>query len=144
MRIIARPATVGLRGLAGDAEITDQGLAGVQLLLVLRDAQRPPCGLQARRIATVEAVKHCVTPLRGRQLLPHVTAQAAPFKGRIVGVFQIFGSGQRGQNIRRDRLTLRHVDYLYRATVKAVGEEQNFKVRATDISLRTRLLQIDA
>lgn len=36
---VAAPLAVGLGGLAGDAEITDEGLAGVELLLVLGEPQ---------------------------------------------------------------------------------------------------------
>ena len=60
---VAGAPTVGLRGGAGRTEITDEGLAGVQLALVLRQSQGPPSGLQARRIAAVKALEHSAPPL---------------------------------------------------------------------------------
>ena len=64
---VAAPLAVGLGGLAGDAEITDEGLAGVELLFVLGEPQSLACGVQARRVATVEAMEHGAAPLAGWQ-----------------------------------------------------------------------------
>ena len=104
---VAAPLAIGLGGLAGDAEITDEGLAGIELLLVLGEPQGLAGGVQTCRVAAVEAMKHGAAPLVWRQGA-HVLGQTAPFKGGVVGVLDVLRAGDgldqpRGEPLPRAR-----------------------------------------
>ena len=140
---VAGAATVGLGGGAGRTEITDEGLAGVQLALVLQQPQGPPSGLQARRIAAVKAMEHGAPPLVRRQPSQEF-GQTAPLKGGVVCVLDKLRAGD-GLDQPRGQVRPRgQVYYLNRCTIQAVCEKQNFKVRAGDVLLSPGLGNRDA
>ena len=63
LREVPSPAAVPFRWLARDTEIADQGLAGRELLLVLREPNCFTCCVQAGRISAVQPVHHGAAPL---------------------------------------------------------------------------------
>ena len=149
MRIIARPATVGLCGLAGDAEITDQGLAGVQLLLVLRDAQRPARRIKARGITGIQAVQHSVTELchisRGK-IDTEMPSDTPRLKGRIVGhEYAVIAENQVFERCVEVIAFLwnSQVEHANRSIVNTVGAQKDFKRRALNVPERTGFFDAD-
>ena len=92
-RLVPGPSPVALCRLAGYAEIPDQRLADRQLLLVLRQANRFACCVQAGRIAAIQPMRHGAAPLIQRRCISG-PVKAIPFECRVVGVLNYIGVPQ--------------------------------------------------
>ena len=133
-RKIASAVSVGIGGLAGNAEIADKGLARRQLFLIFGQAHRPARRVQRCRVAAVERVEHRIAPLIGGEP-SQILAESEPFKGRVVGVFDVQGIFEGIFQPKGNNLPACHVDDLNGHPVETVCEKQNLKRRVEDISV---------
>ena len=144
LRQIAMPPAIRLCGGAGDAEIPDERLAHGELLLLCWQTQCLAGGVQARRVAAVEAVQHRVPPLVYRQQMSVELREAVPLERGVIGVFDVIRAFYCLVEPVRENLTLRQVYNLHRAIIDAVCEQKNLKVRALHILVGPRLSDWDA
>ena len=115
--IVPRPPAVGLRGFARRTEVPDQSLACGQLLLVFRKPQGPACRVQSCRVSAVKTVEHRASPLR-RDHRTKDFRQARKFKGRIIGMFEIFRIRQRVDDLLGNLFPACKIHYLHRLSVQ--------------------------
>ena len=127
------PATVGLRGSAGNAEVPDERLAHGELLLLGWQPQRLACGVQASGVAAVEAVQHRVPPLVLWQQVAIKLREAVPLERCVVGVLDVLRAFHGLVEPIREHFSLRQIHNLYRAVIYAVCEQQDFKVGALHV-----------
>ena len=145
-RKIAGTLTVGLCGRAGLAEIPDQFLALGQLLLF--QPQHRACAFQRKRQAHRCGPDHGAAPRLRIEVLPGGIAEkpgeADAFES---GVIRPFGDGvvfQRGDDLRREPLSVREIDLLNGSAVCAVGKKQNFKIRGFRVPVDARFRKVNA
>ena len=120
---VAGPLSVGLCGLARYAEIADEGLASVELLFVLGEPQGLASGIQARRVATVEAMEHGASAIGWGGRVPRYFERQPHSKGGVVGVLDVLRAGDGLDQPRGEPLPPGQVDDFNRRTIQAERKE---------------------
>ena len=87
-------------------------------------------------------MEHRIAPLIGRQLA-QILAEGEPFKGRVVGVFDVQGILEGIFQPKGDDLPTCYVDDLNGHPVEAVREKQNLKRRVENVPICPRLANVD-
>ena len=148
LREVSGAPAVGFGGLAGHAEISDQGLASGQLPFVFGKAQRLAGGVQAQRIPAIGRLQLRVPPLgepqlrgpSGALLQMKIPAEAVPLERGVEGVFDaIRGKHERPYIRRQLRAQLGQIRHLNRPSVQGVGKQQDLEVRVLRVFIKPRL-----
>ena len=131
LREIARAAAVRLGGRAGLAEVANQRLACVQLLLLQLEggARR----LQRHGQAVHGGQMHGVHPLHRRAVDVKGLVHAGALELAVVGDLDDVWVGQRPGQPRRQAI-LREIPHLHGVVAECVGHEQNLEVRRFDVA----------